>query len=578
MIKVSFFSGVSEQGPKVIPLFGPADSVFEKVAAPTLLPDVVQYISSLRPRNDAQYSLVNAMGAGEFWGSNVNGDHFPEAALIHRPDEWTGNPLIDKIKAKDWPYGFPTFYYAHPFAHHRNKDATRAFGEVELAAWNPHMKRVELVTRVDKDKCEQFGGVGVWDKLKAGEYPDVSMGAKVPFDTCSICLDWKLYREAQATFDPSKQRHAGEAVLLFHRMRKEKTGKGIRGLSITRNDYCDHARHQMNHILSDGRKVFVYNDYPRFFDISYVFIGADKTAKVMMKIASGEKKFWFLPGVELADHLGYEDNDLEEKTANSEDDLLKLGFGKVGKVKENEITKDVVPSQFAAKAVPLLTRGEEDLPQPVLDRLGADAMKGLSTAGALGIVLRPREFQRVLLVQMGQRPLATDLEDRGVVFPRVKEQEALPLDVKDFSSVLMRLLLPFMQERSAFGPIIERRVVLAGGTPREIKKKASSLSSELLRKMGAAYNGYRHSVMELVASSQDLVASAATPSDRDLLKLAAAPLQEMFTPLSAAYLKTSFMDEFGIGLDCGGYQSLRGEGFPLEEHAAIRNAFGGHTS
>src|SRR5690606_33352904 len=54
----------------------------------------------------------------------------------------------------------------------------------ELAAWNPHMKRVELVTRLDRDKCLSFGGQGVWDKLKSGHFPDVSMGTRVPFDCC----------------------------------------------------------------------------------------------------------------------------------------------------------------------------------------------------------------------------------------------------------------------------------------------------------------------------------------------------------------------------------------------------------
>src|SRR6185295_11826397 len=38
--------------------------------------------------------------------------------------------------------------------------------------------------------------------------------------------------------------------------------------------------------LPDGRKVAVRNDTPRFFDISFVFIGADKTAKVLAKLAS----------------------------------------------------------------------------------------------------------------------------------------------------------------------------------------------------------------------------------------------------------------------------------------------------
>ena len=207
MLKVALFPGADETGQHVFPLFGPGDGAFEKTAAPQLLPEVSRYISTLRPSLGAQYVLLNAMGASEWWGSNINGDAFNEECLIHKPDDWTGNPLLDKVKAQTWAYGFPTFYTAHPYAHHRNKDATRAFGEVELAAWNPRMKRVELVTRVDKDKCERFGGIGVWDKLKMGEYPAVSMGCKVPFDTCSICLDWTLYRKAQQMYVPGKQRN-----------------------------------------------------------------------------------------------------------------------------------------------------------------------------------------------------------------------------------------------------------------------------------------------------------------------------------------------------------------------------------
>ena len=66
MLKVSFFQGEDESGFHAIPLFGPADAVFEKTAAPLLLPEVVQYIETLHPRKDAQYVLVNAMGAGEY--------------------------------------------------------------------------------------------------------------------------------------------------------------------------------------------------------------------------------------------------------------------------------------------------------------------------------------------------------------------------------------------------------------------------------------------------------------------------------------------------------------------------------
>jgi len=549
MIKTSFFSSHAAYGPAAIPLFTRADEYLEKVASPDLLPEVVRYIHTLRPRSDAQYVLLNAMGAGEFWGSNVNGDYFPEAALIHAPDDWSGNPLLDREKAKTWGYGYPTFYLAHPYAHHRNKDATRAFGEVELALWNNRMKRVELVTRVDKDKCDQFGGTGVWDKLKAGHFPDVSMGCKVPFDTCSICLDWEAYRKAMATFKKDRHRTPGEAILEVHKQLKAKNGKGIRGLSITRADYCEHARGSMNKILSDGRKVFVYNDYPKFFDISFVFIGADKTAKVMMKIADGESKLWSLPSAEIAEKLGYvEEDEQEEKTASaSEEDAFKMAFlGKAAKLKKSEIVKDTVPSQFAGKAVPLLTRHEPDLPEEVLDALASRPLgEALSTTTGLGMVLRPKEFQRIILVRGGQKDVADDLEQRGVVFPKSEETDPVSLRSDLFHSALAKLLLPLLSDRSAFGPAIEKRVLVIIGKGSPVARKTdSSHSSDLLRKIGSAYNGYRQAILHLVPEVQDMIDRSGL-SDGSLKKLAQAHVNELFTSLSAAYLKNAFLDEVG---------------------------------
>lgn len=559
MLKVAFFQGENELGPTALPLFGPADSVFEKTAAPTLLPEVAQYIANLRPSKNSQYVLLNALGAGEFWGSNINGDFFPEAALIHKPDNWKGVPLYDQVTSKNWPYGFPTFYEAKPFLHHRNKDFAPhnhpKFGAVELAAWNDRMKRVELVTRIDKDLCERFGGTGLWDKLKTGQYPDVSMGCKVPFDTCSICLDWDLYRKAQATFDASRHATPGSAVLEVHKKKLEKDGVGIRGVSITRKDYCEHAKDSMGRILSDGRKVFVYNDYPRFFDISFVFIGADKTAKAMMKLADGHK-LWSIGSAELAEKLGY-DEELQfafspptvgEKTASSSEEALKYAFlGKIAKDKQSEISKDIVPSQFAGKAVPLLTRSESDFPKATIDALGASPLEdALSTTSALGMVLRPREFQRVLLIQIGHRDMADDFDRRGVVFPKTQEKEEVPMGPSFFSPALAKMLFSLMGARSALGPSIEKRVTVALKGPEEQEKRATSHTSGLLRKISAAYNGYRQNVMELVANTQELIASSGLPSGDDLYKFSTAPVEEVFTPLSVAYLQSAFWDETGV--------------------------------
>jgi hypothetical protein len=213
-----------------------------------LHPRIQDFVRGIQPSAAGIYVLVNALGAGEYWGSNVNGDLFPEKALIHSPPDWE-DLLVYPERAREvgiaWPYGYPTFMGAYPFKHHVNKDASRAFGRVELATWNPKMHRVELVVYLDRALCAQFGALDVIQRIDNGEYPDVSMGCKVPYDTCTIC---------------------------------ERRSK-------TMQDYCEHAARMMNKILPDGRKVAVRNDFPKFFDISFVFIGADKTAKTMAKLA-----------------------------------------------------------------------------------------------------------------------------------------------------------------------------------------------------------------------------------------------------------------------------------------------------
>jgi hypothetical protein len=562
MIKLAFFPSMAANGPAAVPLFTrETDSFLEKTAAPDLLPEVVRYIATLKPQDDSQYVLLNAMGAGEWWGSNINGDYFPEAALIHAPDNWTGKPVIDRIRAKTWPYGYPTFYDAHPFAHHRNKDPEKAFGEVELAAWNDKMKRVELVARVDRDKCAAHGGQGVWDKLKIGGFPDVSMGCKVPFDTCSICLDWEMYKKAQELFVKGKHKHPGEAVLAYHRSTQTRKvdkegkvtweGKGkIRGLSVTRADYCAHALKSMNEILPDGRKVFVYNDYPKFFDISFVFIGADKTAKVMLKIASN-RSYFFLSGAEAGETVYEQGDSTSEKLTAVQDATLKVALAKDAKDKAGEITKDVFPSQFASKAIPVMTKHEPSIPDDLLDLLGSRPLgESLSTVTGMGMVLRPREFQRIILINSGAKPMADHLDEVGMTFPKVDESEEMPMASGGFNAALAKLLLPLFGDRSGFGPAVEKRVIilLGRGEPEKASatksKAASSLSPEVLRKIGAAYNSYRQNVMNLIPESQSMLSQSGL-RDMDLAKVASAPVGKLFTPLSAAYFKLAFQDEVG---------------------------------
>ena len=557
MYKLSTFLAESDYGPTVVPLFGPADAAFEKVASVGLLPEVLVYISNLKPNPQSHYVLVNALGAGEYYGPNINSDHFEEEGLIHKPDGWTNNPLVDKALAKDWPYGFPTFYQAGVFSHHRNKLRDRAYGDVELSVWNDHMKRVELVVRVDHEKCVAFGGIGVWDKLSTGQHPDCSMGSKVPYDLSSITTDWPLYRKALATFNPRKHKSPGAAVVEFHKQLKAKDGRGIRGLSITRNDYDEWTKNHMNRILPDGRKVFVYNPYPRFFDISFVFIGADRTAKVMVFIYQGSA----LSSAEAAERAGYQDPASElhnVKTASAveethevepirfesfSDEVLKTAFlGKGAGLKKGEIDKEVNPDWFGGKGVPLLARNEQDIPEWAIRALATvSEAKALGTTGSMGIVLRPREFQQITLIRMGKGDLSHELAAANKVFPKAEEIAPMSLGAEDFSPALARILMPLLQERSALGPILEQRIIILSDKG---NKPATSHSAKELRKIGAAYNGYRQALMDMVATAQDLL-PLASPSDVEVCKLATAPIESVFSPLSFSYLQEAFLDEFG---------------------------------
>jgi len=257
IIKQVQFKGVDSQGNVLCqPILFNKDGSLEKTASALemrskLHPRVQDFVRNIIPTPSGIYILVNALGAGEYWGSNVNGDFFPEKALIHAPSNWEQLPFEEMRRVgKSWDYGFPTFMNAYPYKHHMNKDPSRAFGRVELAVWNPQMHRVELVLYLDRALCMQFDAMDVIERIERGEFPDVSMGCKVPYDVCMIC---------------GKQ-------------------------SKTPQDYCVCASTMMNKILPDGRKVAVRNDFPRFFDISIVFIGADKTAKVMAKLAQVGKQ------------------------------------------------------------------------------------------------------------------------------------------------------------------------------------------------------------------------------------------------------------------------------------------------
>jgi len=506
MYKRVEFAARDPQGNPLVELIRYSDGGLEKISS-VIVPEVEQFIHSLKPQAGKTAVLVNALGSGEFWSSNINGDWFPWDSLVYEPPGW------DKVRYADletkrkfaWNYcaakgyGYTTFYGAHPFVHHVNYDffskvnrvpKPRMLGEVILAVPNPQMRRVELVVLVDHELAQQHGGAPFLSRIENGDYPDVSMGTKVPFDICSICGN----------------------------------------VAKTRAEYCDHLKFHMNDIdPATGKKTFAINTKPRFFDISFVLLGADKTGKTMGKVASVGGRFW--TGVDLAeeycDHIILPQvEELEKAAAAGQPSILGhhakptvekiLGnpgrtqkFLKAVREKTAELRKRGIidkpspdsPEQVLnRKLIPALSAQEPDLPSPVLKALGSSP-QGLSTAGLLGVVLRPREFQRVYLDQAGGSEVADALERDGRVFRPVpySDHRACPTSLLSagMDPSIRDLLLPLLAQRSAMQPLVKRRVVRITIVGPPQLQEGEPTADPMLDKVSAAYNAYRQNLMKV---------------------------------------------------------------------------------
>lgn len=435
----------------------------ERVKTAGAMPEVQRVLDALRPDPAYTYALVNAMGYSEYYGTNSNADWYgycPELdfnGLLHAWPDIGENLETDKMKGRDWPYGYPCFYGASVYAHHKNTDPVQlGFGDVQFAYANAEMKRIELLMRIHNEEARKKGHLNIVERIRAGERCDVSMGAKIPWDGCSICMDWDEVHRAWKTFDPTRHKHWGLAVLEYHQKVKK-----IRGLAVTAVDYCDHIRRQKNQVLSDGRKAFMYNVFPRFFDISCVFIGADRTARVMWHLTDAFRDDAPIPQPLRAARLSLSEflDRLSMKTAG----------------KHAELEKEI-PDGYIAKVL----ADSDTAPEVRFDLMKKDPLKILSSAAAMGIVLSPAEFQRLLGGPSVPFSTATSsIDDSLAVGPRHLDDDVL---------TALEQLAP---ERSAFRPFVEARITtISAKMP--LPEAGAKLAAD---KLAALYNGYRLSVL-----------------------------------------------------------------------------------
>ncbi len=503
-----------------VSLLRPGHTKIAEVETP-LHETVKAFIQTLKPAGNETWVLINALGAGEYYGDNINGDYFPYKEMVTHNDEFLSVPPHDVARKKEVAsrigYGYPTFYNAHIYKHHVNKDPSKSFGSIEVAVWNEVMKRVELVVRLVHELCEKFGAMDIVHRINDGEYPDTSMGCRVPYDVCSICGN-------QAK---------------------------------TKAQYCEHInnRRKDKDPRGDGQRPYMINIRPKYFDNSFVFIGADKTARTLMKIAGVEGELFqhivndiqqrfngmpqgpvmktaealYVDGyqpyegsdqhlMKVASQFGVMPERLPQIILNTpqamkiasvdKEDKLRDILRKVAQLqKENkqmklgDIIKYVVPNP-KAKEVSQTLGGEPDLPESLQDELGEDGLdSAINTTARKGIVMKPHEFMRVALVSSGMKGLADKLKGTS---PAPSDEVCLPCSVEpgEDNEELGKKLLPMLRERSIAAPVLVRRIIqITVVKPKELDKEPELAKNELLDKVSSAYNGYR---LWLIANADEL--------------------------------------------------------------------------
>jgi len=345
------------------------------------------YIQHVKPKEGKCYILVIAMGAGEYWGANKNADFFPEADLLRSFKNFeTTYDHEGKINGG-----------ALIFKHHKNKLAENHpwYGTVAKAFYNDKMHRVELLLEIWGSK-----GQDIIDRVDAGETLAVSMGVRIPFDTCSVCGNKAKKKE----------------------------------------EYCEHLRREnmvIGTILRDGRRVcaingqYDYNVHPnplRFFDISIVFRPADQTGYMLKKVAEYDDEE-HIGSAELFDKEETHSEKIAYLRKMSTIDKIVKGLpiaasqdGEFRALKAYKPTLD----KIVAKMAPLGTEKIESLSAYPMNKI-------LSTLSHHGILLTTPEFIALVMhkltgLRLGQDEISQLAAMQGDIFDELAETDPAELE------------------------------------------------------------------------------------------------------------------------------------------------------
>jgi uncharacterized C2H2 Zn-finger protein len=397
-----------------------------KAAVGELHPLIADYIANVKPINGKNILLIDALGAGEIWGENVNGDYFARSELMR----------------EDRDAGYRSY------KHHQNeansKDPTRRYGDkIPLSVYHRPMDRVQLIAIVDGKRAGD-----IVRSCDEGSYPDVSMACGVAYDKCSYCGS-------------------------IHKVRK---------------DYCNHAKKELRQIKGDGRKVYLENYRPRFHDISFVMIGAEKQAKVLAKIAEAQEPMR-ATGYDLTSLVASMHPEFKAAQINKKFPLEDVVVEKIAKKTNGlsglEARKHIETMKHA--------QAEESSMHPArLEMLAKHPIEDIvKTANILGMRIKPDEFQYIALLQNNMSKEARRLFDSRQVFD-ARYAEHKTVNEGSFDNKIAMVLQSELEDRSYHRGYVALR--LQNGEAKGFNKEAASITSLVWPALGGMFEAVGQSI------------------------------------------------------------------------------------
>lgn len=382
--------------------------------------DIASFISTFKPDPGYVYLHVIAMGAGEYYGCNINGDYFPEKDLIERHHTFVTNAKV--------------------FKEHDNKPTSPSYGHVVFSWYNPKMHRVELILAIDKVKGKEFV-----DRQARGEQLEVSMGCKVREDVCSIC--------------GNKARKRSDYCEHILRDKRKIYPDGRQPYMINYNPtFFD---------ISIVRR--------RADKIAYVLekVASQDTTVSSLNAQAFDELDSLIPFAEPPQVFDIEED--FEKTANVEKKAADLD--KLAMIKRIQSEAVKVLNTGIEEAMPLIESTEPDLPPALLDAMAKKhRLEDIMTTFTVNAIpMKPEEFTRIIIVKRGM-PLDTFADVLKGVKSAVADRD---LKMGEYKDDIGKTLQAYLIARSSFLPAVISRLAGALRNRDALSKTAATLKLDV---------------------------------------------------------------------------------------------------